>query len=82
MDLVHWELLPHAIMPTEGTVDSAGCFSGCAAVDHDGSAALLYTGVRMRGSAAAGPLPPPECDLGLPFIESQCLVVAEDSLHA
>ncbi len=32
----------------------------------------------MRGNVSSGPLPPPECDLGLPFIESQCIVRAED----
>ena len=35
-------------------------------------------GVRLRGSASVGPLPPPECDLGLPLIESQCIMKAED----
>jgi hypothetical protein len=41
---------------------------------------LLYTGVRMRGQADAGPLPPKESDLGLPFIETQLLVHAEDPI--
>ncbi len=67
-DLVRWHLMPHAIEPTPGGLDGDGCFSGCAALDVDGSPALLYTGVRLRGSAQGGPLPPPECDLGLPFI--------------
>jgi hypothetical protein len=79
-DLVHWELLPHAILPTPGSVDSAGCFSGCAALDDNNMPTLLYTGVRMRGQADAGPLPPKESDLGLPFIETQLLVHAEDPI--
>ncbi len=75
-DLVNWELLPHAIEPSPRTVDCNGCFSGCAALGRDGTPVLLYTGVRLRGTADAGPLPPPECDLGLPFVESQCAVRA------
>lgn len=76
-DLVHWEHMPHAIEPTPGTLDMSGCFSGCAGIDEQGRPVLLYTGVRLRGSPGVGPLPPPECDLGLPFVESQCMVVAE-----
>ncbi|KAF5833739.1 glycosyl hydrolase [Dunaliella salina] len=77
-DLVHWQLMDHAIEPTKGSVDNDGCFSGCAAVDTDGTPCLLYSAVRLRGSAAAGPLPPSECDLSLPFIETQCIVYAEE----
>jgi beta-fructofuranosidase len=43
-DLVHWWHLPIALVPTPGGPDKDGCFSGCA-VDHDGTPALLYTGV-------------------------------------
>eukprot|EP00775_Hariotina_reticulata_P002344 gene2344-2651_t len=70
-DLVHWEHLPHAIVPTAKTLDADGCFSGCATIDTDGTPVLLYTGVRLRTNPDAQPLPPPECDLQLPFIESQ-----------
>lgn len=34
-------------------------------------------GVRMRSNAEAGPLPPGNCDLSLPFIESQIAAVAD-----
>uniref|UniRef100_A0A7S3QUF1 beta-fructofuranosidase n=1 Tax=Dunaliella tertiolecta TaxID=3047 RepID=A0A7S3QUF1_DUNTE len=77
-DLVHWQLMDHAIEPTKGSVDNDGCFSGCAAVDTDGTPCLLYSAVRLRGSTAAGPLPPSECDLSLPFIETQCIVYADE----
>ena len=30
-----------------------------------GEPVLLYTGVRLRSNAEAGPLPPPEHDLGM-----------------
>lgn len=45
-DLVHWELQPHAIEPSFGSLDADGCFSGCGAIDVDGTPCLLYTGVR------------------------------------
>jgi hypothetical protein len=38
----------------------------------------MYTGVRLRTNAAAGPLPPADRDLQLPFIESQITAVPED----
>ncbi len=60
-----------------GGPDADGCFSGCATVDPEtGLPTILYTGVRLRTNVDAGPLPPAECDLGLPFIESQCCAVA------
>ncbi len=43
-DLVHWEHLPVALAPTPGGPDQDGCFSGCA-VDDNGVATLIYTGV-------------------------------------
>lgn len=52
-DLVHWQLVDHAIEPTAGSVDSDGCFSGCAAIDADGTPCLLYTGVRGGGGGGA-----------------------------
>lgn len=70
-DLVHWQHLPHAVVPTARSLDADGCFSGCATVDTDGTPILLYTGVRLRTNADAPPLPPPDCDLSLPFIEAQ-----------
>jgi beta-fructofuranosidase len=44
-DLVHWEHLPIGLHPTPGGPDQDGCWSGCA-VDDDGVATLIYTGVR------------------------------------
>ncbi|KAG2494571.1 hypothetical protein HYH03_007337 [Edaphochlamys debaryana] len=70
-DLVHWEVLPHAIIPSPGGLDSDGAFSGCAALDDEGVPIIMYTGVRLRSNDSCGPLPPTECDLQLPFIESQ-----------
>ena len=77
-DLIHWQHLPHAVIPTAGTLDADGCFSGCATVDTDGTPIILYTGVRLRTNVDAQPLPPPECDLHLPFIEAQLYAVPRD----
>ena len=44
-DLLHWDDLPLALVPTPGGPDETGVFSGCA-VDHDGVPTLVYTGVR------------------------------------
>ena len=76
-DLVHWEHLPPALMPTPGGLDADGCFSGCCIIDTDGTPTILYTGVRLRSNPDCGPLPPPEHDLNLPFVESQCFAVPE-----
>jgi beta-fructofuranosidase len=75
-DLVRWERQPTALAPTPGSLDADGCFSGCATVASDGTPVLLYTGVRRRENPECGPLPPPEHDLNLPFIESQLAAVA------
>ena len=140
-NLVHWEHLPPALVPTPGTLDADGCFSGrwvgageegggrrlfaavaqgvavwlagwladalpaclaslithpivwapgthehcpppacrCSCVlDSDGTPVLLYTGVRLRSNTEAGPLPPPEHDLGMVWVESQLAAVPED----
>jgi beta-fructofuranosidase len=61
----------HAPAPT-------GCFSGCATVDTDGRPVILYTGVRLRTNNEVGPLPPPDRDLNLPFIESQIAATPAD----
>lgn len=42
-DLVHWEHLPVALMPTPDGPDHAGVWSGCA-VDWDGTPTMVYTG--------------------------------------
>lgn len=70
-DLVHWQHLPPALLPTPGGNDADGCFSGCCVLDADGTPVILYTGVRLRSNPECGELPPPGCDLNLPFIESQ-----------
>ena len=44
-DLLHWKDLPLALVPTPGSADEDGCWSGCAVVK-DGRVHLLYTGVR------------------------------------
>lgn len=76
-DLIHWERLPEALYPTPGGVDADGCFSGCATINVDGQPVILFTGVRLRSNPDCGPLPPPDRDLHLPFIESQCFAVAD-----
>ena len=77
-DLVHWEHLPPALHPTPGGLDADGCFSGCCVVDTDDTPVILYTGVRLRSNPECADLPPPECDLNLPFIESQLAAVPEE----
>ena len=47
-------------------------------LDSDGTPVLLYTGVRLRSNLEAGPLPPPEHDLGMVWVESQLAAVPED----
>jgi len=42
-DLRHWEDRPVALSPSPEGPDRHGCWSGCA-VDHDGTATVLYTG--------------------------------------
>ena len=38
---------------------------------------IMYTGVRLRSNPDCGPLPPQDCDLNLPFIESQLIAIPE-----
>ena len=61
--MVTWHHLPPALVPSPGGPDADGCFSGCAALGADGLPVLLYTGVRLRSNAGAGPPPPAEHDL-------------------
>eukprot|EP00891_Asterochloris_glomerata_P002385 jgi/Astpho2/2385/gw1.00044.86.1_t len=77
-DLIHWEHMPPALIPSEGGHDADGCFSGCGVVDTNGVPTILYTGVRLRSNPGCGPLPPPECDLNLPFIESQLIAIPDE----
>ncbi len=81
-DLVHWEHLAPALVPTPGGPDADGCFSGCCLSDGKGPPVILYTGVRLRSNAACGALPAPEYDLNLPFIESQLWAAPDTGVHA
>ncbi len=71
-DMVHWRQLPVALAPTPGGSDSAGVFSGTAAVV-DGRVQMIYTGVRSVPEAAATIK---NGDQSL--LETQCLAVSED----
>ncbi|GEM49101.1 glycoside hydrolase family 32 protein [Deinococcus cellulosilyticus] len=42
-DLLHWEDLPHALLPTPGSADEDGCFSGTL-FSEQGTHTLYYTG--------------------------------------
>ena len=75
---MHWEHLPPALVPSPEWVDADGCFSGCCVQNSQGVPIILYTGVRLRSNHEAGPLPPPDQDLGMVWIESQCAAVPED----
>lgn len=77
-DLVYWEHLEPALVPSAGWVDADGCFSGCCVIGEDGKPMILYTGVRLRSNHETGPLPPCDQDLGMAFIESQCAAVPAD----
>jgi beta-fructofuranosidase len=44
-DMIHWGHLPIALAPTPGWDDADGCFTG-SAVDDQGTATILYTGVK------------------------------------
>ncbi|GMH45864.1 hypothetical protein BSKO_13827 [Bryopsis sp. KO-2023] len=76
-DLAHWHHLPNAIQPSEGGPDANGCWSGCCGIDVDGCPVLLHTGVVLRTNID-GRLPPPEFDLGIQMIETQCCAKVSD----
>jgi len=44
-DMIHWRHLPIALAPSPGWDDADGCFTG-SAVNDNGTAAILYTGVK------------------------------------
>ena len=58
-------------------ISGARMCAGCCIADSDGTPTIMYTGVRLRSNPDCGPLPPQECDLNLPFIESQLIAVPE-----
>jgi beta-fructofuranosidase len=71
-DMIHWRHMPVALAPTPGWDDSEGCFTG-SAVDDNGSATFLYTGVRT--------VPPERATLRdghSNFREVQCLATSAD----
>jgi beta-fructofuranosidase len=72
-DMIHWRHLPIALAPTPGWDDADGCFTG-SAVNDNGIAAILYTGVKSV---------PPELatlrDGQHNFREVQCLATSTDS---
>ena len=71
-DMVHWEHRPIALAPTPGGYDSEGCFSG-SAVDDNGTATFLYTGVKNVSSNDATLR-----DGTHTFLEVQCLATSSD----
>ena len=51
-DLIHWEHLPIALAPAV-ELGEEHCFSGCIAVDHEGTPRLFYTSVPFNGGRYA-----------------------------
>ena len=71
-DMIHWRHLPIALAPSPGWDDADGCFTG-SAVDDNGVATILYTGVKT--------VPPERATLrdGVHnFREVQCLATSSD----
>jgi beta-fructofuranosidase len=66
-DLVHWEHLPIALIPTE-TYEKDGCFSG-SAVDDNGVLTLIYTGNIFVDR---------DKDI---LDQSQCIATSTDGIH-
>lgn len=71
-DMIHWRHLPVALAPTPGWADADGCFTG-SAVDDDGTATILYTGV-----STAVPELSTLRDGKNNFREVQCLATSRD----
>jgi beta-fructofuranosidase len=71
-DMIHWRHLPVALAPTPGWDDADGCFTG-SAVDNDGTAAILYTGVKSVAEERATLR-----DGAHNFREAQCLATSTD----
>ena len=44
-DIVHWEHMPDALVPSKGALDADGCFTGTTLLDNEGVPTILYTGV-------------------------------------
>lgn len=71
-DMIHWRHLPIALAPTPGWDDADGCFTG-SAVDDNGTAAVLYTGVKTVAPEFATLR-----DGHHDFREVQCLATSSD----
>lgn len=71
-DMIHWRHMPIALAPTPGWDDADGCFTG-SAVNDNGVAAILYTGVK-----ATSPDRATLRDGHHNFREVQCLATSSD----
>ena len=90
-DLVRWEHCPIAIMPTPGSYDGAGCWSGSVVI-HDGVPTMLYSGVADMTLWSINDDIPPSDRQRIPqgyydeFLleidqEAQCLATSSDNLQ-
>jgi len=71
-DMIHWRHMPVALAPTPGWDDADGCFTG-SAVDDNGKATILYTGVKSVAAERATLR-----DGANNFREVQCLATSTD----
>jgi len=71
-DMIHWRHMPVALAPTPGWDDADGCFTG-SAVDDNGTATILYTGVKSVAAERATLR-----DGANNFREVQCLATSTD----
>ena len=72
-DMIHWRHMPIALAPTPGWADADGCFTG-SAVNDNGTATILYTGVKETPFEQATLR-----DGHHNFRETQCLATSADS---
>ena len=73
LDMIHWRHLQIALTPTPGWADADGCFTG-SAVDDQGKATIIYTGVK-----SAMPEMATLRDGNHNYREVQCLATSVDS---
>ena len=89
-DLAHWEHCPIAIMPTPGSYDGAGCWSGSVVI-HNGVPTMMYSGVADMTLFRADDDLPPSDRQRIPqgyyheFVleidqETQCIATSDDSM--
>jgi len=71
-DMIHWRHMPIALAPTRGWADADGCFTG-SAVNDNGVATILYTGVKETSFEQATLR-----DSHHNFRETQCLATSSD----